>query len=74
MSERLENGQRLVKKVKKYKDWNLIVYFFTDEDPIDKENSIWGRKVQNQMFKDSIRFCWKINWVYEGFDYKKSCF
>jgi len=28
----------------------------TDESPTDKENSIWGRNVQNQMFKDSIKF------------------
>ena len=31
-------------------------YFFTNESPIDKENSIWGRKVQNQIFMDSIKF------------------
>jgi hypothetical protein len=28
----------------------------TDESPVDKENSIWGRKIQNQMFMDSIKF------------------
>jgi hypothetical protein len=26
------------------------------------------------MFKDSIRFCWKINWVCEGFNCKKNLF
>jgi hypothetical protein len=26
------------------------------------------------MFKNSIRFWWKINWVYEGFDFKKNWF
>jgi hypothetical protein len=26
------------------------------------------------MFKDSIRFEWKINWVYEWFDCKKNWF
>jgi hypothetical protein len=26
------------------------------------------------MFKDSIRFCWKINWVCEGFNCKKNSF
>jgi len=44
---------------------------FTDEGSIDKENSIWERKVQNQMFKDSIKFYWKLNWIYRGFDCKE---
>jgi hypothetical protein len=48
--------------------------FLTDEGSIGKENSIWGIKIQNQMFKNSIRFCWKINWVYKGFDWKKNSF
>jgi len=48
--------------------------FFTDEDPIDKENSIWGRKVQNQMFKDSIRSCWKINEFMKGLIIRKVVF
>jgi hypothetical protein len=30
----------------------------TDESLVDKENSIWGIKVQNQMFMDSIKFYW----------------
>ena len=29
---------------------------FTDESFIDKKNSIWERKVQNQIFMDSIKF------------------
>jgi len=37
--------------------------FLTDESPVDKENSIWGRKVQNQMLMDSIKFYWKSNWI-----------
>jgi hypothetical protein len=28
----------------------------TDDSSVGKENSIWGRKVQNQMFMDSIKF------------------
>ena len=28
----------------------------TDESPIDKENSIWGRNIQNQSFINSIKF------------------
>jgi len=45
MPECLKNGQKLVKDVHKYKDWNLAVYIGLVEAPIDKENSIWGRKV-----------------------------
>jgi len=41
------------------------------ENPADKENSIWGRKVQNQMFMDSIKFYPRFNWIYGGFDCKK---
>ena len=54
--ECLENGKIFVEKVQRYKAWNLTVYFFTDESPIYKENSIWERKIQNQMFKDLIIF------------------
>jgi hypothetical protein len=43
----------------------------TDESPVDKENSIGGRKVQNQMFMDSIKFNWKFNWIYIGFNWEK---
>jgi len=71
---RLENGQRLVEEVQKIQRLKFYSIFFTDECPINKENSIWRRKVQNQMLKDSIRFSWKINWVYEGFDSKKNWF
>jgi hypothetical protein len=37
--------------------------FFTDESPVDKKNSIWGRKVQNQMFMDLINFYLRFNWI-----------
>jgi hypothetical protein len=30
--------------------------FLTNESPVDKENSIWGRKAQNQMFMNLIKF------------------
>jgi len=73
MLEHPENGYRLVEKVQK-KKLKFDSIFFTDEDFIDKENLIYGRKVQDQMFKNSIRFWWKINWVYEGFDCKKNWF
>jgi len=40
MPERPENSQKLVEQVKKYKDLNLTIYFFTDKSPVDKKNSI----------------------------------
>jgi hypothetical protein len=46
----------------------------TGESPIDKENFIWGRNVQNQMYMGSIKFYWKFNWIYGGFDRKKNWF
>jgi len=55
MSEHPENGYRLVEEVQK-KKLKFDSIFFTDEDFIDKENLIYGRKVQDQMFKNSIRF------------------
>jgi hypothetical protein len=48
--------------------------FFTDESPVDKKNSIWGRKVQNQIFIDSNKFYLRFNWIHEGFDCKKNWF
>ena len=44
------------------------------ESPVDKENSIWRRKVQNQMFMDSIKSYLRFNWIYGGFDCKKNWF
>ena len=44
---------------------------FDSKNPVDKENSIWGRKVQNQMFMDSIKFYPRFKWIYGGFDCKK---
>jgi len=48
--------------------------FLTGESPLDKKNSIWERKVQNQMFMDSIKFYLRFNWIYGGFDCKKNWF
>jgi len=42
----------------------------TGESPINKENSIWETKVQNQMFMDLIKFYLKFNRIYGGFDCK----
>jgi len=58
-------------KIQKLKFGSILL---TDDTPVDKENSIWGRKVQNQMFMDSIKFYWRFNWIYGGFDCKKSWF
>jgi len=55
MPEHLENSQNLVEEVQKYKDWNLIVFCWLMRALLT-ENSIWGRKDQNQMFMDSIKF------------------
>ena len=57
MSEYPKNGYRLVEEVQK-KRLKFDSIFFIDEDfNIDKENLIYERKVQDQMFKNSIRFC-----------------
>jgi len=48
--------------------------FLTGESPVHKENSIWGKKVQNRMFMDSIKCYLRFNWIYEGFDCKKNWF
>jgi hypothetical protein len=43
----------------------------TNESLVDKENSIWGRKAQNQMFMNLIKFYWRFNWIYGRFDWKE---
>jgi hypothetical protein len=48
--------------------------FLADESLVDKEKSIWGRKIQNQMFMDLIKFYQRFNWVYGGLDWKKNWF
>jgi hypothetical protein len=73
MSKRLENGQKMI-EVQKYKDWKFNSILLTDESPVDEENSIWGRKVQNQMFMGLIKCYWKFNWIYGEFDCKKNWF
>jgi len=46
----------------------------TDESPVDKENSILKKYIQNQMFRDSMKFYLRFNWIYRGFDCKKNWF
>ena len=47
---------------------------FNSINPVDKENSIWGRKVQNQMFMDSIKFYPRLIEFMEGLIAKKLIF
>jgi hypothetical protein len=65
----LECRPKLVEEIQKCKRLK-----FDSESPVDKENSIWGRKVQNQMFMDSIKSYLRFNWIYGGFDCKKNWF
>ena len=50
------------------------VIFLANESLVDKENSSWGRKVQNQMFMDLIKHYLRFNWIYGGLDCKKIWF
>ena len=61
-----EKMPKLVEEIQKCKRLK-----FESGSPVDKENSIWGRKVQNQIFMDSIKFYPRFNWIYGGFDCKK---
>jgi len=65
----LECRPKLVEEIQKCKRLK-----FDSESPVDKENSIWRRKVQNQMFMDSIKSYLRFNWIYGGFDCKKNWF
>jgi len=63
---------KLVEEVQKCKRLKFDGIFFTGESPVDKENSIWGRKVQNQIFMDSIKSYLIFNWIYRVFDCKEN--
>ena len=67
-----EKIPKLVEEVQKRLKFDSI--FFTSESHVDKKNSIWGRKVQNQMFMDSIKSYLRFNWIYGVFDCKKNWF
>ena len=43
--KRPENSQRLVEKDNNKKKIKIYHIFSNDEDPIGKENSIWGREI-----------------------------
>jgi len=60
MPERLENGQKLVEEVKKYKDENLTVYFW----PM---RALLTKKIQFEEEKFKIRCLWtQLNFI-KGF-------
>jgi hypothetical protein len=65
---------KLVEEVQKCKMLEFDSIFLTGESLVDKENSIWGKKVQNQMFMDSIKSYLRFNWIYGVFDCKKNWF
>jgi len=65
-----EKMTKLVEEVKKCKRLKFDIIFLSGESPVDKENSIWEKKVQNQMFMDSIKFYLRFTWIYGGFDCK----
>jgi hypothetical protein len=56
MLEHSENDQKIGWGGLKIQRLKFDGISLTDESPVDEENSIWGRKVQNQMFMDSIKF------------------
>jgi hypothetical protein len=51
--EHLENYQRLVGKIKTYKFGRIGYPILTDEGPLNWKIE-FGKKIQNQMFKNSI--------------------
>jgi len=65
---------KLVEEVQKCKRLEFDSVFLTGESFVDKKNLIWGRKVQNQMFMDSIKSYLRFNWIYGVFDCKKNWF
>ena len=69
-----EKMPKLVEEVQKCKRVKFDSIFLTDKSPVDKENSIWKRKVRNQMFMDSIKLYLRFNWKFRGFDCKKKWF
>jgi hypothetical protein len=69
-----EKRPKLVEEVQKCKRVKFDSIFLTDKSPVDKENSIWKRKVRNQMFMDSIKLYLRFNWIFRGFDCKKKWF
>ena len=61
------------KKIKIYKIEKFDNVFLIDEDPIDKENSIWGGKFKIECLRTQLEFS-SFNWFYWGFNCKKIWF
>jgi hypothetical protein len=51
MSERSENGQKLVEEVQKYKDWNWAVFYWL-------MRALLTKKIQFEEEKSNIRCLW----------------
>jgi hypothetical protein len=74
MPERPENDQKLGEEVQntRIEIWQYVIW------PVRalfiKKILFEERNVQNQMFMDSIKFYWRFNWIYGGFDRKKNWF
>jgi hypothetical protein len=57
MPERLENGQKLVEEVKKYKDGKLTIYFWL-------MRALLTKKIQFEEEKFKIRCLWtELNFI-----------
>jgi hypothetical protein len=57
MSERLENSQKLIEEVWKYKDWNLIVYRWL-------MRTLLTKRIQFEKEKFKIRCLWsQLNFI-----------
>jgi len=67
-------AKKWLRRLKNAKGWNLTVYRWLMRALLTKKNSIWRRKVWNQMFLDSIKFYLRFSWIYGGFYCKKNCF
>jgi len=52
----LKKWLKLVEKVQKYKYWNLTVFCWLMRALLTKKIQFEEKKVQNQMFMDSIKF------------------
>jgi len=57
MSERSENGQKLVEDFQKYKDWNLTVFYWL-------MRALLTKKIQSKEEKSKIRCLWtQLNFI-----------
>jgi hypothetical protein len=66
------NAEKMLKLIEEIQKCKRLK--FDSESPVNKKNSIWRRKIQSQMFIDSIKCYLRFNWIYVGFDCKKNWF